>query len=332
MMSFERPSLLFAGLAALLAAFIVSRFRRSAPTVSLSLGPPGGESFAPPIGADLAVRLLRAAEFLGALCLVVALAGPAAVSTETVYLERGADLVFVVDASPSMSALDMDGASRLTAAKALTAEFARSRGADAMGLVAVGKDAALLVPPTIDRELFLRRLEDLSIAELGDGTALGLGLSIAALHLRSSPADRKAVVLLTDGENNSGDIHPASAAAALRSMGVALWVVGVGSSGEVPVDYIDPETGRRRTGLLDSRYDQEALRSIAVSGGGVFLSAPTPASFTAAFSRVAESAAFPVASRAQTKVRPLHAPPILAGMALLALARGARRYLLGALL
>lgn len=332
MLSFERPGFFAAGFLVFALVLVVSRFRRSALSVSLSLGPPGGEAFAPPIGADLSVKLIRFAEFAGACCFVVALAGPVSVSTEAVYLDRGADIVFVVDASPSMSALDMEGKSRFESAKRLVTEFSRSRGADALGLVAVGREAALLVPPTVDHGLFRERLASLSIAELGDGTALGDGLSIAALHLRASPATRKAAVLLTDGENNSGDIHPLSAASALRSIGVSLWVVGIGTSGEVAIDYLDPATGRRRTGLLDSRYDQNSLRSIAAAGGGSFLSAPTPSALDSAFSRFAEQESLPVASRARTRVESLHAPLIWAGIALIALARWSRRFFLGALL
>jgi len=332
MLSFDQPLYFVLGIIVFIVVLVVWRFRRGVLSVSISLGPPGGESFSPPIGADLSVRLIRVAEFAGAFCFIVALAGPVSISTETVFLDRGADVVFIVDASPSMSALDMDGLSRFVVAKRLVTEFSRSRGADAIGLVAVGREAALLVPPTIDHKLFRERLDTLSIAELGDGTALGLGLSIAALHLRSSPSARKAAILLTDGENNAGDIHPASAAAALRSIGASLWVVGIGSSGEVPVDYVDPATGHRRTGLMDSRYDQESLRSIARSGGGSFISAPTPAAFSAAFSRFAESEALPVASRSRTKVESLHAPLIWAGIALIALARWVRRNFLGALL
>ncbi len=332
MLSFERPGYFVAGALVLAAVLTWSRFRRSALSASLTLGPPGGEPFSPPIRAELSVKLIRLAEFIGVCFFLVALAGPVSISTETVYLDRGADIVFVVDASPSMSALDMDGSSRFAEAKRLVSEFARSRGADSFGLVGVGREAALLVPPTIDRGLFLERLESLAIAEFGDGTALGLGLSIAALHLRASPASRKAAVLLTDGENNAGDVHPRSAAAALRSVGASLWVVGIGSSGEVAIDYVDPETGRRRTGLMDSRYDQNALRSIAAAGGGTFLSAPTPQALSAAFSRVSIEEAFPVAARTRTKVESLHSPLILAGIVLVALARWARRFLLGALL
>jgi Ca-activated chloride channel family protein len=118
-LSFERPLFILAGILLFAAVLGISRFRRSVLSVSIPLGPPGGESFTPPVGADLSVKLIRFAEFAGACCFVAALAGPVSVSTEAVYLDRGADIVFVIDASPSMSALDMDGLSRFKTAKRL---------------------------------------------------------------------------------------------------------------------------------------------------------------------------------------------------------------------
>ncbi len=331
-LSFERPFLLVFSVLALAAAYVVSRILRSAAAIEIPLGPPGGASFEPPVGAELVVRLLRAAEILGALSLAIAAAGPVSLTTETVWLERGADVLFIVDASPSMSARDMAGASRFDAARRLVREFAVNRGADAVGLVAVGGDAALLVPPTVDRRALLRRLDSLAVAELGDGTALGLGLSVAALHLRSSRAVRKAAVLITDGENNAGAVHPATAAAALRASGATLWVVGVGGAGEVSIDYVDPTSKLRRTGVFDSRFDPEALRSIARAGGGIYVAAPSAEAFGRAFSRL--DAAEATATRSSTRIRTttLQAPFILAGIALLVAARAVRRLVLGAFL
>jgi Ca-activated chloride channel family protein len=226
----------------------------------------------------------------------------------------------------------MGGSSRFDAARRLVRDFAVNRGADAVGLIAVGADAALFVPPTIDRRALLTRLSSLSIAELGDGTALGLGLSVAALHLRSSRAPRKAAVLITDGENNAGAIHPATAAAALRAAGAALWVVGVGGAGEVAVDYVDPTTKLRRTGVFDSRFDPEALRSIARAGGGTYLSAPSADAFGRAFSRLDVAEATAALSRTRIRTATLQTPFIVAGLVLLVAARAIRRLLLGAFL
>ncbi len=331
-LSLERSILLFFAVLALIAAYVVSRILRSSTAIEIPLGPPGGTAFEPPVGAELVVRLLHSAELLGALSLAVAAAGPVALTSETIWLERGADILFIVDASPSMSARDMAGSSRFDAARRFVREFALGRGADAIGLVAVGGDAALLVPPTIDRRALLSRLDSLVIAELGDGTALGMGLSVAALHLRSSRAPRKAAVLITDGENNAGAVHPATAAAALRAAGASLWVVGVGGAGEVAVDYVDPVTKLRRTGVFDSRFDPEALRSIARAGGGTYLSAPSADAFGRAFSRLDVAEATAALSRTRIRTTTLQAPFIIAGIALLVAARAVRRLILGAFL
>lgn len=332
MLTFERPDLLFLGLFLSVVCWLILRKRRPAVSAPVSLGPPGAAPFAPPVGVGAVLRVARLLEAAGVIALVIAAAGPISVVEETVWLGRGADVLFVLDSSPSMSARDMDGKSRFETAKRLIRDFVARRGADAVGLVGVGASAALLVPPTVDRRAFSDRLDSLSIAEFGDGTALGTGLSIAALHLRSSLAPRRAAILLTDGENNAGEIHPATAAAALRSVGASLWVIGVGSAGQVPIDYVDPETGARRTGVLDSRFDEDSLKAIAQAGGGSYLSAPSASALTDAFAHFSDAEATPVASRTSSRVRPLYPPVVLVGAVALVLGRLLRRLFLGALL
>lgn len=332
MLSLERPLVLILGVAAVGGVSLFLRSRKYAAAVPVSLGPPGSEPFKPPIGVGAIVTVMRVAEFIGILSLFVAASGPISVTDQVVWLARGGDILFVLDCSPSMSGRDMDGRSRFETAKQLIRGFVEERGADAVGLIAVGGDAALLIPPTVDRRAFNARLDSLSIAELGDGTALGSGLSIAALHLRSSRAPRRAAVLITDGENNAGEIHPATAAAALKAVGVSLWIIGVGSSGQVAIDYIDPETGKRRVGMLDSRFDGNFLRSIASAGGGSYLNAPTASALSDAFASFSASSAFPVASRTEPRIEPLYLPFVVVGLALVSISRILRRQMLGGLI
>jgi Ca-activated chloride channel family protein len=157
---------------------------------------------------EFLVKIIRFLDLTGVFALFIAAAGPIFISTELVWLNRGADMLFVVDVSPSMAGIDMNGRSRFDVARDLVREFAEARPSDAIGLVAVGNDASLLVPPTVDRGALFSRLDSLRLGELGDGTALGMGLGIAALHIRNSAAPRRAVALITDGENNAGAIHP----------------------------------------------------------------------------------------------------------------------------
>jgi Ca-activated chloride channel family protein len=283
--AFDRPFLLVLGLFIII-LFIFPRYFRSIFTLLLPLGPPGGASFKAPVNLNLGIKILKAMEIIGAALLILAAAGPHFSYTETLLTQRGADIFFVVDVSPSMAALDMNGRSRFEVSRELVRDFALARPSDALGLAAVGEDAALLVPPTTDRESFFLRLDELVLGEMGDATALGMGLGIAALHVGRSTAPRRVVVLITDGENNAGAILPETAAAVLGSMGVSLWVIGVGSGGIVPIDYLDPVTRIRRTGTYDSRYDTEALRNIALKAGGTWIPAISADAFSSAFAQL----------------------------------------------
>jgi Ca-activated chloride channel family protein len=249
-----------------------------------------------------------------------------------VWIDRGADILFVLDCSPSMAALDIAGKRRFDAACELITDFSRTRPADAIGLVAVGNDAALLIPPTTDRNALFEKLSSLRIGELGDGTALGMGLSVAALHIKDSAAPRRAVVLITDGENNAGAIHPETAATIIAESGASLYIIAVGTSGEVPIDYIDPFTNTRRTGSFDSHYDPSALMSIADSGGGVFIPAPSKEAFSNAFARFSNAEITVSRSGVREKKSPVHTALIIAGTLFVAAGFIVKKIALGAFL
>jgi len=283
--SFEYPIIAVMSLILIPAAILVLWRLKNPFIAAIPLGAPGGVPFKS-FQLSSFVKLLKYLEAAGVLLLFIGAAGPSLKTAETVWLNRGADIFFILDASPSMAALDMDGKNRFDAARTLISGFALHRPSDNIGLIAVGQDAALLVPPTSDREALNLRLEQFKIGELGDKTALGMGLAVAAYHLEKSNAKYKTAVIITDGENNAGELHPETAAAMLREMGVSFWVIAVGSAGEVPIDYTDPYTKIRRTGIFDSRYDPESLRRMSASGGGTFIIAPSAESFAAAFSQL----------------------------------------------
>ena len=140
----------------------------------------------------------------GFLISVAALAAPVISNQEKVYTSLGSDIVFVLDTSPSMSAKDMNGLQRLDAAKNAIYTLSNKNDGSRYGLVALGSNAAVLVPPTSDPNFFSNRLTNISAGILGNGSAIGDGLSTAVCHLVSTAAPKKSIVLLTDGENNAG--------------------------------------------------------------------------------------------------------------------------------
>ena len=355
---FERPFLAAAAFVIIPLIIIASRFFKNPFTVHVPLGAPGGLPFKPPVIFDGLIKALRFLEYCGIFLMFIGAAGPEISVKRTVWLNRGADILFVLDISPSMAALDMNGESRFSAARELIKDFASRRPSDNIGLVAAGSDASLLLPPANDRNALFSRLDLLRIGELGDGTALGEGLAIAAFHLDksgssgnnaagssvtasslapgskivgSSRSHRRAVILVTDGENNAGAVHPETAAALLKNLGISLWVVGIGSSGDVPIDYTDPNTGLRRTGLFDSRYNTESLRNLSLTGSGEFLSAPSAEALTDAFTYIDESELIVARAGLAASKKSYSMLFLLAALGLLAGVRFVRHFFLGAL-
>ncbi len=215
-----------------------------------------------------AASFLFTAAFLISVC---ALAAPVISNQEKVYTSLGTDIVFVIDTSPSMSAKDVDGGQRLDAAKNAIYMLTGKNTGSRHGLVGLGSNAAVLVPPTSDQTFFSERLSQLTAGSFGNGSAIGDGLSTAVCHLVSSSAQKKCIVLLTDGENNAGEIHPETAAQLAADNNIAIYVVGIGSKGKVPIEYIDPANGLKYSGTMDSNFNPASLKKIAdISGGRYF--------------------------------------------------------------
>ena len=250
-----------------------------------------------------ALRAIRAACSLlcgaGFAAAVFAAADFSFLKRQTDYSGTAAPVVFIVDISPSMSVPDINGLTRFEAAKEGIRAFAESRPAGFFGLAALGTEAAMLVPPTTERAAFLARLNSLKVGELGDGSAIGMGLAVAAFHLKSVSAAPATAVLFTDGENNAGEINPFTAAKVFRDNGISLVIAGLGQRGSSDFLYEDPQSGVQYSGRFTSEFDDVALAKIAGAAGGVYTRAESATSLDAVFSSLDASA--PVAAQWQTK-------------------------------
>jgi Ca-activated chloride channel family protein len=138
--------------------------------------------------------------------------------------------VVTLDLSGSMEESDLVP-NRLEAAKGVIHDFVRRRPADRIGLVVFGRDAYTYVPLTLDHGTFLRMLAELHLGIIdGKGTAIGNGLGVALARLRRSEARSKVVILLTDGDNNAGNISPMQAAGYAQKMGVKIYTILAGQN------------------------------------------------------------------------------------------------------
>ncbi|MBQ9238088.1 MAG: VWA domain-containing protein [Treponema sp.] len=257
---------------------------------------------------------------VGFVAAIGALAEPVIVRHEPVYTSRGADILFVLDTSPSMAARDMDGLTRFDAARQTIAGLTQKNGGTSFGIVAFAADAAVIVPLTTDAAFFSQALDSLAVGMLGDGSALGTGISTAVYHLVGSTAPVKCIVLITDGENNAGSIHPYTAAEIAARNGIILYTLAIGSQGTVPLDYVDAVTGKKYSGYLESSFDSSALRQIAEKAGGRAFDVQTVDALTSAFAVIAGSTT--VAQTYYTRTVSESYQHIFLGCAVLACAAG----------
>lgn len=348
---FAHPAAFF--LLLLIPAYYITRasFHGAAPAIPLTLVNGSGERFK---WRSRLVTALRALAAIFELCCYiagcVALADPCATESRKVYLSEGDAIMFVLDVSPSMAAADMNG-TRLAAAKSAIETISRAADNASLGLVEMADTAVCLVPPTTDREAFFTRLSSVTVGDLGDGTAIGNGLSCAAFHLErplstpgatlleasgesaeevSSLLDERSqfIILITDGENNSGTIHPHTAASLIFRKNISLYVLGVGTSGLVPIDYTDPLTGKTYSGYLDSDPDKKALARLAEEGGGEFFETPDTTALLDAVSQIRAVSRTTQPYRIDTREQSLYRLPLIAALISAALAWIIRRLIL----
>lgn len=283
----------------------------------LATYPAGG--YRSPFHLSKVLKTLSAALFWSAAAvLIVALAAPARVTRERIYLTRGMDIMVVLDESPSMAAEDFLPLNRFETAQRVISSFVESRENDAIGLVSFAGEAALRVPPTLDYDQLLAALGELQIMDLGDGTAIGMGLAVAALHLSQSQASEKVIILVTDGVNNKGDVRPQTAAQVAGELGIRIYAIGIGTDEEVPVEFTNPETGETFRGSVRGGYDPQSLRDIGEISGGSYFGAGTPGTLENVFRAIDSTER--VENRVRTRVvsEPFHRELIFLGLAMIA--------------
>ncbi|MEI8095591.1 MAG: VWA domain-containing protein [Spirochaetales bacterium] len=318
MWTFDQPSyFLFLACIPVLAYFKYSWKDRGG-RLPFPLGLWGGLRFQPSIpGMRLVMFLSTMALWAAFVLMVVALAGPTLTQQEKIYLNAGADILIVLDESPSMAARDFPPENRFNAAKGVIKRFVEGRENDQIGLVTFGRDAALRVPLTLDYPYLLHRLDSLQIMDLGDGTALGLGLALAALHLENSSAAQKVVIVLTDGVNNAGEIQPSTAAELLRSMGIPLYLIGIGTNAAVPIEFTNPRSGTAYSGTLEGGFQEDFLKSLAVPPLGAYFSAGSSGSLESIFLAIDSRESASKRVKVQVHNKPLYGEFLLAAFACL---------------
>ncbi|WP_430974642.1 vWA domain-containing protein [Sunxiuqinia rutila] len=199
-------------------------------------------------------------QLAGIALLTVALARPQSSNSWQDVTTEGIDIVIALDISSSMLARDFQP-NRLEAAKNVATEFISGRRDDKMGLVVFSGESFTQCPLTTDHAVLINLFRDIESGMIEDGTAIGNGLATSVARLKESDAISKVIILLTDGENNRGEIAPETAAELAKTFGIRVYTVGVGTIGTAPYPMETPFGTQMRE--VEVKIDEETLQKIA---------------------------------------------------------------------
>ena len=205
---------------------------------------------------------------------IVALARPQRADTKIKRNVEGIDIMVALDISDSMLIEDMKPTNRLESSKKVINDFVSQRISDRIGLVVFSGESYTRVPLSLDYPILLNNLRNVKTSRnIKMGTAIGVALANAVARLRESEAKSRIVILLTDGENNSGTIDPVTALDIAKGYGIRIYTIGVGRDGQAQLPIFNKDLfGRtvKRYQPIHSKVNVELLKKLASETGGKF--------------------------------------------------------------
>lgn len=219
---------------------------------------------------------------IGALCFIAtALARPQIPGEKQKNTDvEGIDIVVCLDLSTSMEAADFRPKDRIHVAKEVLDEFIQSRTNDRIGLVVFAGEAYTQAPLTLDYSVLRSILKDVRTRVITDGTAIGNALATATNRLRDSDAKSKVVVLITDGDNNAGQISPLEAAQIAAKLHIKIFTILVGKGGMVPFPNGTDLFGNPAYAEVQVDVNPDLLKQIAHETGGTYYRATDKATLS----------------------------------------------------
>ena len=193
--------------------------------------------------------------------LCIALASPIIVDKLSPSNRHGKDIVLAIDASGSMNSSGFDfedevsegkRLSRFEITKIIASEFIQKRISDNIGIVLYGDFAFIASPITYEKDIITQMLGYLTQGMAGQNTAIGEAIAMGVRSFKYSKAKSKVIVLLSDGEHNSGSISPKEATKLAKGKGIKIYTIAIGNKGEA---------------------DEALLQTIAKDSSGEFFSA-----------------------------------------------------------
>jgi len=223
-------------------------------------------------GGGARLSLLKYLVCLIWLLVVISGAGIQWLSKPLSLPQTGRDLLIAIDLSGSMQTPDMvingDSKTRIDVVKQVASKFIGGRVGDRLGLILFGSQAYLQTPLTFDRKTVGQMLNDATVGIAGEQTAIGDAIGLSVKRLIEYPGTSKALILLTDGGNNSGVLAPVDAAKIAAREHIKIYTIGIGATKMKVQTMFGTQTVNPSSDL-----DIEGLKQIASITGGEFFRA-----------------------------------------------------------
>ena len=186
-------------------------------------------------------------------------------------IRKGIDVVLALDVSKSMLATDIQP-NRLERAKQFITKLMAALPNDRIGLVLFAGKAYMQMPLTTDHnaaEMFVLSASPDAIPQ--QGTVISEALKMSANAFNTAERRFKAVVLISDGEDQDANADKTSKE--LADQGMLINTVGIGSPEGSYI--LDPATGQNKrdeTGnTVISKLNEEELKLLAENTNGAYV-------------------------------------------------------------
>ncbi len=206
--------------------------------------------------------------------LCIALSSPIIIDKLNPYNRDGKDIVLSIDASGSMNSSGFDEEdevsdgkrlSRFEITKMIATEFIQKRVSDNVGVVLYGDFAFIASPITYEKEIVSKMIGYLTQGMAGQNTAIGEAIAMSVRAFKYSDAKTKVIILLSDGEHNSGSISPKDAVKLAIDKKIKIYTIAMGNKGEA---------------------DEALLKEIAMQSNGEFFNAASAKELKKVYSEI----------------------------------------------
>ena len=314
----------------LLAIPLLAWFRgRSGPAAALTFSSTAALRSLGKSSAARAGKFLRALMFLSLAFFAIAMARPQLGKSLTQVEASGIDIMLALDVSGSMLTKDFtiggEQATRIDAIREVTRKFIEARPNDRIGIIAFAGRPYVVSPMTLDHDWLLKNLDRVKIGLVEDGTAIGSGMSAAANRLNDKRSKSRVIVLLTDGENNTGKIPPNTAAEAIKALKIRFYAIGAGINGIAPTPVFNPQNGKPVTDMFGNilyqnqrvHFNEAGLKEVAKIADGQFYRATDTQSLEQIFADIDKLEKTTVSVKKYQQYRDLFPALIATGLGLL---------------